>query len=248
MLHIVSLDLLPPSARACGVVNYSNMQTSLTSLQPLRRHLSTRSMRFMAVALALAITATACGSDAEPSAVEAAADVEAIETNDGGVRVKPPDVLEGEPAQSLPPLVEGAQNTPIVDFEYFDGTPGSTAEFFGRPTVINFWASNCAPCVAEMPEFEASYQALGGTVDFVGMNVNDTSRADAEALAAQTGVTYPLVDDSLSLVFREFGGFVMPTTVFLNPQGQVAFVWAGVLTAEELRKLIDEHIAPGSNR
>ena len=127
-------------------------------------------------------------------------------------------------------------------FRYFDGTQASTAEFAGRPTVVNFWASNCAPCVAEMPEFEAVHRAFADRVDFVGMNTADVGRESAVALAAQTGVTYPLADDTTSMVFREFGGFVMPTTVLLNTQGQVAFTWSGVLTGDELTRLINKHI------
>lgn len=202
------------------------------------------SLRLLVGALALSLFAVACGGSDDDLASAAAA-VEPLETNEGGVLVKPPDVLEGdvaEPAADLPPLVEGARLTPIVPFEYFDGTLASTAEFTGRPTVVNFWASNCAACVAEMPEFEEVHLALADQVDFVGMNTADVSRDAAVKLAAQTGVTYPLADDTSSMVFREFGGFVMPTTVLLNQQGQVAFSWSGVLTGDELTRLINEHI------
>lgn len=200
-------------------------------------------IRVAAALLGLSLIATACGSD---TAVPA----DPIETNDGNIRVSPPDVLEGNPEPTrvpvadLPPPVEGLNPTPAVAFSYFDGTPASTAQFTGRPTVINFWASNCAACVAEMPEFEEVFQALGADVDFVGVNVADVSRESAVKLAAQTGVTYPLVDDTDSAVFRAFGGFVMPTTIFLNQQGQVAYSWSGVLTGDDLTQLINDHILP----
>lgn len=202
-------------------------------------------LRLLVVAIALSLFAAACGSDDPLDA--AAAAVDPIETNEGGVLVKPPDVLEGDPAETadpldLPPLVEGAALTPVVEFAYFDGTQASTADFTGRPTVVNFWASNCAACVAEMPEFEEVHLELADEVDFVGVNTADVSRESAVRLAEQTGVTYPLADDTDSTVFRAFGGFVMPTTVLLNPQGQVAFTWSGVLTGDELTRLINEHI------
>lgn len=198
-------------------------------------------MRLVAVMVGLALFAASCGS-------EAATPTEPIATNDGEILVSPPDVLEGNPepttvpATELPPPVDGLNPTPAVAFEYFDGTPASTAQFTGRPTVVNFWASNCPACIAEMPEFEEVFQALGTEVDFVGVNTADVNRESAVRLAEQTGVTYPLIDDSDSAVFRSFGGFVMPTTVLLNPQGQVAFSWSGVLTGDELTKLINEHI------
>ena len=202
-----------------------------------------RCFRLLVAAVAMSLVAVACGGSDDP--LDAAAAVEPLETNGGGILVKPPDVLEGdsaEPVADLPPLVEGASLTPIVPFTYFDGTETSTAEFLGRPTVVNFWATTCAACVAEMPDFQEVHLALADRVDFVGMNTADVSRDAAVALAKQTGVTYPLADDTSSMVFREFGGFVMPTTVLLNPQGQVAFTWSGVLTADELTRLINEHI------
>ncbi len=194
----------------------------------------------LAVLLTLLIVASSCASD-EPVA---------IATNDGGVLVKPPDVLDGDaPVEATDAdAVDDADAAPapdVVDFTWFDGTPGSTADFAGEPTVVNFWASNCPPCVAEMPEFESVYQAIGDRVSFVGVNVADI-RTEADRLADQTGVSYPLVEDPDSAVFRAYRGFVMPTTVFLNETGQPVFTWSGVLTGEELRILIDRHIAPGS--
>jgi thiol-disulfide isomerase/thioredoxin len=170
---------------------------------------------------------------------------EQVATAEQGVVVKPVS-----PAADQEPTIEATGDeslkpVPVVDFVWFDGTPGSTAELVGQPTVLNFWASNCPPCVAEMPAFEEVHQTLAGSVSFVGMAVADSGEA-ARELAAQTGVTYPLGDDPDSEVFRNFGGFVLPTTVLLNRQGEIAFVWAGALTGEDLRILIDKHIEPGS--
>jgi len=208
-----------------------------------RHHETTPIRRLAALAFgltALALLVAACGGSDDVAA-------EPIETNDGGVLVSPPDVLEGNPVETLPtllPPVAGLEDTPIVQFDWFDGTPSSTAMFRGRPTVVNFWASNCPPCIAEMPEFEEVHQALGDRVDFVGMNTADVSREAAVRLADQTGVTYPLADDTDSAVFRAFGGFAMPTTALLNAQGQVAVVRTGILTGEDLTSLINEHLLP----
>lgn len=209
--------------------------------------------------MALLLFAASCGSS------DAALP---IETNDGGVLIKPPDVLSGDTevvdgsdpsagyendifdadlsgedgAEAVQSLLQPA---PEVGFVWFDGEPGSVTGLQGQPTVLNFWASNCAACIAEMPEFEEVFADIGDDVAFVGMNTGD-QRDSALRLAEQTGVTYPLAEDVGSEVFRGFGGFVMPTTVFLTAQGDVGYVWSGVLTGDELRILIDRHIAPGT--
>lgn len=191
-------------------------------------------------------------------------EIDGIETNDGGIVIKPPDVLDGETVilDGVDPTTtptataavdptdieldaEARPPAPDADFVWFDGSPGSIRELQGSPTVLNFWASSCPPCVAEMPEFEEVYQELRDQVAFVGMNTGDRREA-AERLVEQTGVSYPLAEDGDNTVFRSFQGFVMPTTVFIDADGGVAFAWAGVLTGDELRRLIDQHLAPGT--
>lgn len=197
-----------------------------------------RAVRLLGVAFALALVGAACSSSATNESLER------IVTNDGAITIGAPDDGVDEAADA----VSGVEAPPAADavaFTWFDGQTGSTADFAGQPTVVNFWASNCAACVAEMPEFEAEFKALGGEVNFVGVNVADI-RSEAEVLVAQTGVTYPLVSDPESSVFRSYGGFVMPTTVFLNEAGEPVYAWSGVLTGSELRILIDHHIAPGT--
>lgn len=134
---------------------------------------------------------------------------------------------------------------PQNEFVWFDGTPGSTDDFAGQPTVLNFWSSNCAACVAEMADFEEVFQELGGRVAFVGMNRDDT-REFALQLADETGVTYPLAEDLASKMFFDFRAFAMPTTVFLTEANDVAFIWQGGLTSEDLLLLIDQHLNPGN--
>jgi len=207
------------------------------------------SRRDALVLMGVVAVAAACGTGEDTA-------TGAIETNSGGVLVQPPDVLSGETevqdgqdtAETTlgeAPVV-GENAPPNVEFAWFDGTQGSLHGLAGQPTVLNFWASTCPPCIAEMPEFEEVSQSLLGEVAFVGMNTSDRREA-ADRLALQTGVTYPLAEDPQGEVFRAFTAFAMPTTVFLTEAGEVAFTWSGVLTGSELRILIDEHIAPGTN-
>ncbi len=220
-------------------------------IPPIR--LLNRPLRAIALVMAIVVVAAACGSSTDTASVEG------IESNDGGITVKPPDVLDGEtevvdgqdtapqaaPAATSEVQIGGLMPAPDIAFTWFDGVEGSVAGLQGKPTVLNFWASSCAACIAEMPEFEAVYQDIGDQVAFVGMNTSDR-RFAADRLAAQTGVTYPLAEDPAGDVFRNFGLFVMPTTILLTETGDIGYVWSGILTEKELRILIDEHIAPGT--
>ena len=135
-----------------------------------------------------------------------------------------------------------AQNAvPDVRFRYFDGSEGTLDDFAGTPTVINFWASWCPPCIIEMPAFEAVHVELAPQVAFLGFNVGDEPGA-ARQLATQTGVTYPLAEDPDSGIFQAFGGFGMPTTVLVDAEGMIVHMISSRLRAQDLRALIAEHL------
>ena len=124
----------------------------------------------------------------------------------------------------------------------FDGTEVPLTSVRGTPTVVNFFASYCVPCITEMPEFEEVYQDVDdGAVAFLGLAVSDRTE-DAEALVQQTGVTYPTAEDKDASVITVLEGAVLPTTVLLDAQGQVVAQHSGELTADELRELIAEEL------
>jgi cytochrome c biogenesis protein CcmG, thiol:disulfide interchange protein DsbE len=119
----------------------------------------------------------------------------------------------------------------------FDGEEFSLRDYGGSPVVVNFWASWCPSCIAEMPAFEKVHQDIGDEVAFLGIDQRD-SRGPAEALAKETGVTYRLAEDPNGRLFDAFGGVGMPTTVFISAEGTVAEVVVGQLTESQLRSLI----------
>jgi thiol-disulfide isomerase/thioredoxin len=119
------------------------------------------------------------------------------------------------------------------DFDY--------AEYADRPLVINFFASWCPNCIAEMPEFERVHALLGDRVAFLGVSQSDARSASID-LAKQTGITYETAIDERGEFFRAIGGLGMPTTVFIQPGGEITEVWVGALNAEALRDLVADRL------
>ena len=114
------------------------------------------------------------------------------------------------------------------------------ADLSDRPVVLNFFASWCPNCIAEMPDFERVNQRLGDRVAFLGVSQSDPPSASLD-LAHQTGITYPTAIDQAGTFFRAVGGLGMPTTVFIRPGGEIAEVWVGQLDATTLQQLIEQH-------
>lgn len=127
-------------------------------------------------------------------------------------------------------------------FTYFDGSEGTLAALRGKPVVLNFWASWCPTCAAEMPDFQQVSQRFAGQVEFIGINVQDVSRDAALQLVEASGVRYRLADDPTGAIFQKFGGVAMPTTVLINSLGQVTRVHAGALFANDLVMLIEKDL------
>ena len=144
------------------------------------------------------------------------------------------DSDDGDTAEALPDLT----------FTTLDGAQFGTADLIGQPTVINFFASWCAPCRAEMPAFENVHQANLGDVAFVGVNTRETSADQAREIVEETGITYTVLlgDDggpgSLYQSVTDLG--FMPTTALIAEDGTIAAVHTGVLNESGLQDLIDE--------
>ncbi len=129
------------------------------------------------------------------------------------------------------------------DSEIFspDGATHSLAEFQGTPVVLNFFASWCPPCRAEMPDFQTVSQERGGEVRFVGVS-RDFDNDAWFGLLESTGVTFPTFAQPSEELFLASGGLAMPTTVFLDADGNVERVHSGPLSRDRLGDFIDEFL------
>lgn len=128
---------------------------------------------------------------------------------------------------------------PTSAYELFDGGTASLADYAGRPVVVNFFSSTCAPCLQEMPEFEAVKQAHGDDVAFIGMNVADSVQNGMGVVDA-TAITWDLGRDPQGDLLAEVGGVGMPTTMVIGADGTVTFVHSGRLSGTDLEAAIAE--------
>ena len=157
----------------------------------------------------------------------------------------------------LPPVVESGQNVPRLQdnvpadkafalppatLEGFAGGPSvNLADFRGKPLVINFWATWCAPCVKEMPEFQKASEAFGDKVALLGVDVEDAP-PNAEPFAERLGIDYPMGIDPAREFYRQVGNFGMPTTLLVDAKGIVRYRHTGGLDLATLESLLEEHL------
>ena len=113
-------------------------------------------------------------------------------------------------------------------------------QYAGQPLVINFFASWCAPCRAELPDFVDAHAEFGDRVAFVGIDYADPVRQDAIDLLTQTGVTYDIGLDESGTLLDDLSGFAaMPTTIFIGRDGTIVEQHRGIILSDELRSQIE---------
>jgi cytochrome c biogenesis protein CcmG, thiol:disulfide interchange protein DsbE len=144
-------------------------------------------------------------------------------------------------SKRLPATARGP--LPDVVLPGFAGRPDvALASYRGRPLVVNLWATWCEPCIQEMPAFQQVATDTQGKVAFLGVNEADDPDA-ARAFVAKLGITYDLATDPNQGFFDRTGAYGMPTTLFVDPQGTIAYRHTGPLDGPKLRRLLAEHLS-----
>jgi thiol-disulfide isomerase/thioredoxin len=127
-------------------------------------------------------------------------------------------------------------------FVLLDGSTTTLGDLLaedGRPLVINLWATWCAPCLEEMPDFEKTHQTYKDEVRFVGINISDSPARAAERID-QLGITYLLGADPDGDFLLTFGAVGLPATAFISADGTLIDVHMGRTTAPDLVTKVEE--------
>ena len=150
--------------------------------------------------------------------------------------VPEPETTE-EPEETTEPEDPGYSDYELApDFTVFDAYGNSVrlSDMRGKPVVLNFWASWCPPCKAEMPDFDKVYRELGDEVVFMMVNVWDT-QSDAEAIINLMGYSFPVYYDFWESAVAAYGIDSIPQTYFIDKWGGFVAYGVGALSEDELR-------------
>jgi len=134
-------------------------------------------------------------------------------------------------------------DSPIANLAFIhpDGSEGQLADHYGQPLVVNFFAGWCPPCKAELPDINAVHLAAGDDVKVLGIS-HDLSEDDWQELVSETNIDFETVFQPDREIFIELRLFGMPSTILINPEGEVVHTHSGILNAETLRSMISEYL------
>ena len=143
---------------------------------------------------------------------------------------------------AVPVLVAPGQPAPHFELMTLDGKTAVLDEYAGDVVLINFWATWCPPCKAEMPAINAYYKAnqeKGLTV--LGVNAQE-DRATVRKFIEANGFTFPILLDRVGDVARQFQVNSYPTTIIVDRNGTIQTIHNGLITTEQLETLVTPHL------
>lgn len=138
------------------------------------------------------------------------------------------------------------QYSPAPDFtlETLAGDTVTLSELKGKKVILNFWATWCPPCKAEMPHMESFYSKLTDEdqVELIAVNVTESEKigiSEVEKFIDSYGLSFPIPLDKKAEVTQKYGVFSMPTTYMIDTKGLIAQKIIGPLDEKKLNELVD---------
>ena len=145
-------------------------------------------------------------------------------------------VEANRPAQAT--VATGVQvglQAPDFELTDLDGGQVRLSDLRGRPVILNFWATWCPPCRAEMPEIQAFHERHPGQVTVLGINLQESPAVVKEFVEAN-GYDWTMLLDSDGSEKSRFRVRVIPTSYFLDARGVIRRIYYGALTLEMMEQ------------
>lgn len=136
------------------------------------------------------------------------------------------------------------EETAAPDFTVtdIDGNEIKLSDFAGKPVVVNFWASWCPPCKAELPDFDKVCAELKDEVVFMMVDLVDNESetvAKASKYVEDNGFTFPVYYDTLAEGALAYNLYAIPTTLFIDSDGKLISRRQGMISESKLREGIE---------
>jgi thiol-disulfide isomerase/thioredoxin len=135
----------------------------------------------------------------------------------------------------VPGIAAEKKKAPALTAKTADGTVVDLAKLRGKVVIVNFWATWCGPCRAEIPDFisaYAEYRTKG--LEIIGISLDEGGWADVTPYVQRSKITYPVVLGDRN-VARAWGNInAIPTTFILDKEGNIVDSHVGVMTKAQL--------------
>lgn len=139
----------------------------------------------------------------------------------------------------------GTSAAPESTFVLLDGSKRSTSDFKGKVTLVNFWATSCVTCVAEMPKLMATYDKYKDkNFETVAVAMSYDPPAYVVNFAETRKLPFRVAIDNTGAVAQAWGEVrLTPTTYLMNKKGEIVKRYVGEPDFVELHRLVEQLLA-----
>ncbi len=133
--------------------------------------------------------------------------------------------------------IEKGNLAPDFELLLLNGESKKLSDFQGQKVMLNFWASWCGPCRAEMPEMQQlheEYKEKGISIVAVNAFHTETSTAAPEEFINELGLSFPVLVDEKGEVSETYQVIALPTTYFIDSEGKIQDKFTGTLNYEQM--------------
>ncbi|RMH02177.1 MAG: TlpA family protein disulfide reductase [Chloroflexi bacterium] len=162
-----------------------------------------------------------------------------------------PPFTEGEaPSNNQPVKTEGPLEVGDLAYDFtlqdLEGNTYTLSELRGRPVIVNFWATWCAPCRVEMPELEATFQKYKdqGLV-ILALDQDEPPNIVRSFFYDELGLSFTPLLDEKGIVANQYGVFNFPSSYFIDPQGKVTAIHRGPMLQSQIEGYLADTIPQG---
>jgi peroxiredoxin len=125
--------------------------------------------------------------------------------------------------------INKGQIAPNFKLQTLNGESVQLSDYKGKRVIVNFWATWCPPCRAEIPDFQKLYEKKDVEILAVNLTETEESTEGVEGFVKEFGMTFPVVMDVNSDVSNTYQVSAYPTSYMIDSNGRIQFVAMGAL-------------------
>lgn len=135
------------------------------------------------------------------------------------------------PTEDIPGLGIGLK-APDFELTTLDGKTVRLSDYRGKKVMLNFWATWCPPCKAEIPHMQKFYDEVKGDIEILAVNI-DTEN-DVAGFAKKMQIHFPILLDKDEKVMNTYQILTIPTTFFIDKDGLIQNKFMGAMSLEKM--------------
>ena len=126
------------------------------------------------------------------------------------------------------------KTAPDFTLQTLDGEETSLSDYRGKPVFVNFWATWCPPCRAEMPDMEKLYGNMD--IEILAVNMTDTEKNEeaVTTFVEETALTFPILMDMEGDLSSAYNVKAYPTSYLIDADGKISFIAYGAMNYNQM--------------